>query len=119
MVAIFCGVPEKSTDAVECRGRIGHLDERRKADAPVDAFVTQSCLLGVSERSVLEALQSGAAKVLFAACDPATCRFPHAEELVAKRAERIRSLLAQLGMEDAFEVVPVEPLEGDYLPWSS
>lgn len=81
--------------------------------------LTQSCLLGVSERTVLEALQSGAARVLFAACDPATCRFPHAQELVARRAERIRECLSQLGMEDAFEVVPVEPLEGEYLPWSS
>ncbi|MBA4370088.1 MAG: hypothetical protein C0418_00725 [Coriobacteriaceae bacterium] len=81
--------------------------------------LTQSCLLSVSERSVLEALQSGAAKVLFAECDAATCRFPHAQELVARSAERIRSILSQLGMEDAFEVVPVEPLEGEYLPWSS
>ncbi len=36
----------RAADAVERRRRIGHLDERRKADAAIDAFFAQRLLLG-------------------------------------------------------------------------
>ena len=36
----------RAADAVERRRRIGHLDERRKADAAIDALLAQPLLLG-------------------------------------------------------------------------
>jgi formate dehydrogenase beta subunit len=71
--------------------------------------LTVTCLLRASERTVLEALQSGAEKVIFAGCVESTCRYPYAQALVKQRAEKIRATLKALGMEDAFVVTgPVE-----------
>ena len=42
----------RAADAVERRARIGHLDEARKADAAVDAFLAQRLLLGAQPRVV-------------------------------------------------------------------
>lgn len=64
-----------------------------------------TCLLRVSERTVLETLQQGATRVAFTGCVESTCRYRYARPLVAQRAQRIRDMLAQLGMEDAFVVI--------------
>lgn len=66
--------------------------------------LTVTCLLRVSERTVLEALRSGAQRVVFAGCAEATCRYPHARELVATRMERIKGLLAEMDLRDCFVV---------------
>lgn len=74
--------------------------------------VSVTCLLRASERTVLEALQTGAHDVIFGGCVEANCRYPHARELVRQRAERIRATLRELGMEDAFRM-PGEAEEQD------
>ena len=66
--------------------------------------LTTTCLLRVSERNVLEALQLGAGQVVFAGCIEANCRFPHARELVAQLTARIKASLAQVDMEGSFVV---------------
>jgi ferredoxin len=64
-----------------------------------------TCMLRVSEQRVMEALQSGATRVVFAGCVEATCRFPHAMELVEKLSNRIGVQLEELGMDGAFAVI--------------
>lgn len=66
--------------------------------------LTVSCLLRVDESAVLQALQSGATRIVFSGCVDEMCRFPHAQELVAQRVASIKRTLAQLGMSDAFVV---------------
>ena len=77
------------------------LPELLGADARV---ITVTCLLRASERNVLEALQNGAARVMFAGCVESTCRFPHARDLVAQRQRKIIAALEDLRMEDAFVI---------------
>ncbi len=67
--------------------------------------LTVSCLLRASERLVLETLESGAKRVIFAGCAESTCRYPYARQLVHTRADKIRAALTELGMQDRFEVV--------------
>jgi formate dehydrogenase major subunit len=69
--------------------------------------ITLTCLLRVSERAVLHALNNGAQRVVFSGCVESNCRYPYARPLVARRMEDIRSLLAQAGIEGAF-IVPEE-----------
>lgn len=69
--------------------------------------ITLTCLLRVSERAVLHALNNGAQRVVFSGCVESNCRYPYARPLVARRIEDIRSLLAQAGIEGAF-IVPEE-----------
>lgn len=69
--------------------------------------LTVTCLLRVSERAVLNALNNGAVRVVFAGCVEGNCRYPYARKLVARRMAAIRSTLAQMGMADAF-IVPRE-----------
>jgi formate dehydrogenase beta subunit len=66
--------------------------------------LTVSCLLRASERTVLEALSSGAERVIFTGCVESTCRYPYARDLVHQRAEKIRATLQELGMEKAFYI---------------
>jgi NADPH-dependent glutamate synthase beta subunit-like oxidoreductase/ferredoxin len=73
--------------------------------------LTVPCLLRVSERAVIRALRTGAARVAFTGCVEATCRYPHARDFVAERAARVRSVLSQLGMEDAFVMPGQQPAE--------
>jgi NADPH-dependent glutamate synthase beta subunit-like oxidoreductase len=63
-----------------------------------------TCLLRASERTVLEALRSGAHRVVFAGCVESTCRYPHARVLVQQRMDRIRNTLAEIGLADSFIV---------------
>lgn len=64
--------------------------------------LTVPCLLRVSERTVMRALRMGASRVAFTGCVESTCRYPHARSFVEERAARIRMILSQLGMHDAF-----------------
>ena len=73
--------------------------------------ITLPCLLRVSERSVIHALRTGATKVAFTGCVEATCRYPHARVFVDQRAAKIRSVLSQLGMADAFVMPCEQPAE--------
>ncbi|MDZ4654346.1 MAG: FAD-dependent oxidoreductase [Coriobacteriia bacterium] len=68
-------------------------------------IITVTCLLRVSERTVLEALQNGATRVVFAGCVESTCRFLHARELVRQRSGHIEVLLSRIGMTNAFDFV--------------
>ncbi|MFA5844237.1 MAG: FAD-dependent oxidoreductase [Coriobacteriia bacterium] len=67
--------------------------------------LTVTCLLRVSEATVLRALQHGAGRVVFTGCVEVNCRYPYARELVARREADIRALLRQMGMDDAL-IVP-------------
>jgi NADPH-dependent glutamate synthase beta subunit-like oxidoreductase len=67
--------------------------------------MTVTCLLRLSEQRILEALQLGASRVVFAGCVEATCRFPHARVLVERLTKSLRGRLAQVDMEDAFIVI--------------
>jgi coenzyme F420-reducing hydrogenase delta subunit len=62
--------------------------------------LTTRCLLRVSESTALKALQSGAARISYAGCVEATCRYPHARVLVEQRINSLKDTLTQLGMED-------------------
>jgi F420-non-reducing hydrogenase iron-sulfur subunit len=62
------------------------------------------CLLRVSERSVLEAFDEGASRIVFTKCIDGDCRFTHAQELVRNRIEHIRAMLSEIGMSDSFKV---------------
>ena len=62
--------------------------------------LTTRCLLRVSESTALKALQSGAARISYAGCVEATCRYPHARVLVQQRIDSLKDTLTQLGMED-------------------
>jgi coenzyme F420-reducing hydrogenase delta subunit len=75
--------------------------------------VTVSCLLRASARTVLKALESGAARVVFTGCVESTCRYPYARDLGHTSAEKIRATLKDLGMEDAFVVIGGEVEEED------
>ncbi len=81
----------------------------------VTRTLTVSCLLRVSERTVIEALRNGAARVSFAGCVESTCRFPHARGLVRQRAGRIIALLERIGMADGF--VMCEHDDAEDLDW--
>ncbi|MBI5231105.1 MAG: FAD-dependent oxidoreductase [Coriobacteriales bacterium] len=74
-------------------------------------IISVPCLLRVSEAAVLDALQSGAHRVVFSGCNENMCRFPNAMPLVAARVARIKSLHTEIGMEDAFDVSGEEPAE--------
>jgi formate dehydrogenase beta subunit len=76
-------------------------------------LMTVSCLLRASERTVLEALESGAGRVLFSGCVESVCRYPYAQALVSTRIGKIRQTLKTLGMEDAFVVIGGEVNEED------
>jgi NADPH-dependent glutamate synthase beta subunit-like oxidoreductase len=67
--------------------------------------ITVTCLLRLSEQRILEALQIGASRVVFAGCVETSCRFPHARALVERLSNSVRGRLSQLDMEDAFVVV--------------
>lgn len=73
--------------------------------------LTVPCLLRVSERSIMRALHTGAQRVAFTGCVEATCRYPHAREFVDQRAARIRHVLGQLGIADAFVMPEEQPAE--------
>ncbi|MDP2233180.1 MAG: hydrogenase iron-sulfur subunit, partial [Actinomycetota bacterium] len=66
--------------------------------------VQVSCLLRVSERSVFEALEEGASRIVFARCTEGDCRFPHAQDLVNRRIHHIRKMLSEAEMSEAFLV---------------
>ncbi len=67
--------------------------------------ITVTCLLRLSEQRILEALQHGASRVVFAGCVETSCRFPHARALVERMSNSVTGRLTQLGMENAFVVV--------------
>ena len=91
--------------ACEC----AFLPERDLSDPRT---LTVTCLLRVSEATVLRALQHGAERVVFTGCVEDDCRYPGSRELVARRASEIGALLSQMGMEDAF-IVSEESREGE------
>jgi len=64
-----------------------------------------TCLLRVSERNVIEALRTGASRIVFAGCVESTCRFPHARTLVAQRLAHIKAALSDIGITDAIAVI--------------
>ncbi len=78
--------------------------------------LTVSCLLRVSERTIIEALRNGATRVVFAGCVESTCRFPHTRDLVRQRAERIQMQLECIQMVDAFAMLCVHDDDED-LDW--
>ena len=77
--------------------------------------MTTTCLLRASETTVLKALQSGAARVVFAGCVEATCRYPHARVLVEQRVSLLKDMLGQLGLEDRFIATTEAPEEDVHL----
>lgn len=66
--------------------------------------ITTNCLLRVSDTNVMKALRSGATRVAFAGCVEANCRYPHTRILVEQRIERIRAVLAEIGLEESVTV---------------
>jgi NADPH-dependent glutamate synthase beta subunit-like oxidoreductase len=74
--------------------------------------ITTTCHLRVSETVVLRALRSGAARVAFAGCIEASCRYPHARVLVGQRMDSLKDMLGQLGLADWF-IVATEAEEED------
>ncbi|MDO9107617.1 MAG: FAD-dependent oxidoreductase [Coriobacteriia bacterium] len=82
----------------------GHVPDTL-IEAGVDFRAVQvSCLLRVSERSVFEALEEGASRIVFTRCTEGDCRFPHAQDLVNKRIRHIRKMLSEAEMSEAFLV---------------
>jgi coenzyme F420-reducing hydrogenase delta subunit len=51
------------------------------------------------------ALHNGAARVVFAGCVEANCRYPHARELMDRHISRLKDTLAVLTMESALVVL--------------
>ncbi|MDZ4064019.1 MAG: FAD-dependent oxidoreductase, partial [Coriobacteriia bacterium] len=76
--------------------------------------LTVSCLLRVSERTVIETLRNEATRVVFAGCVESTCRFPHARDLVKERAQRIDALLAHIDMTGAFVMCEYDDTDLDW-----
>lgn len=77
--------------------------------------LTVTCLLRASESVALMALHSGAARIAFAGCVEANCRYPHARPLVAQRVERLRDTLAGIGMEGSLVVFGESTEEDEHL----
>jgi NADPH-dependent glutamate synthase beta subunit-like oxidoreductase len=97
--------PDLDTTLAFVCGYTPDLLERIGQDARI---VSVTCLLRVSERAVLEAFSHGAHRIVFSGCNAEMCRFPHAMELVAARTARIRTMLGELDMSDAFVVTGEE-----------
>ncbi len=94
--------------------RWGEAEARAAAQNQVGRLirVPLMCAGNVHPNTVVEALSNGADGVLLAACAEAGCHYPAGDEKARSRAEAIRLLLEDFGMEPErfrFEVLDGEP----------